>query len=150
MTDPTRGLPPAWAARLTVLLDALGHVPMSYRERASLAVLAGQEPATVEHLAALIHRSRRAALRRALPGVLVALLAAAGLGCLAVAVVQLLTTVGPVVLVLAGAGLVAGLLRAAPAGLVPVVLCVAALVISPWLLLGALALTGHRDGGERR
>jgi hypothetical protein len=148
MSDPTRSLPPAWAARFTVLLDALGHVPMSYRERASLAVLAGQEPATVEHLAALIHRSRRAALRRALPGVLVALLAAAGLGCLAVAVVQLVTTVGPVVLVLAGAGLVAGLLRTAP--LVPVLLCVAALVISPWLLLGVLALVGRREAGERR
>lgn len=55
---PTGGLPAWWAERLRLLLDALGEVAVSPAERASLAIVAGQEPATVVHLAAVLRRAR--------------------------------------------------------------------------------------------
>ena len=52
---------PGWqAARLATLLDALGGIPVSDAERASLAWVCGFEAHTVEHLAAVISRARRA------------------------------------------------------------------------------------------
>jgi hypothetical protein len=57
MTETT--LPPWQAARLTVLLDALGSVSISDAERRSLVWLAGFEAHTVENLAAVISRARR-------------------------------------------------------------------------------------------
>jgi len=52
-------LPPGHAARLTVLLDALGGVPISDAERASLTWLAGFEAHTVENIAEVIIRTGR-------------------------------------------------------------------------------------------
>jgi hypothetical protein len=52
-------LPPWHAARLTVLLDALGSVPISDAERRSLVWLAGFEAHTVENVAAVITRARQ-------------------------------------------------------------------------------------------
>ncbi|MGH3896914.1 MAG: hypothetical protein ACRDTA_01420 [Pseudonocardiaceae bacterium] len=52
-------LPPWQAARLTVLLDALGGVPISEAERRSLVWLAGFEAHTVENIAAVITRAGR-------------------------------------------------------------------------------------------
>ena len=50
---------PQWQAdRLATLLDALGGVPISGAERASLTWLAGFEDATVENIAAVIRRAR--------------------------------------------------------------------------------------------
>jgi len=50
-------LPPQWQAdRLATLLDALDGVPITDTERASLTWLAGFEDATVENIAAVIHR----------------------------------------------------------------------------------------------
>ena len=49
---------PSQAAKLAVLLDALGGIPVSDAERRSLNHLAGDEAATVENLAALIRRAR--------------------------------------------------------------------------------------------
>jgi hypothetical protein len=52
-------LPPGHAARLTVLLDGLGGVPISDAERRSLVWLAGFEAHTVENIAAVISRARQ-------------------------------------------------------------------------------------------
>ena len=53
---------PSWqAARLDLLLDAVADLPLSLGERAALVVLARQEQATVEHLAAIITRARTTA-----------------------------------------------------------------------------------------
>ncbi len=57
MTKTT--LPPWQAARLTVLLDALGGVPISDAEHRSLVWLAGFEAHTVENIAAVITRARQ-------------------------------------------------------------------------------------------
>ncbi len=46
------------ADRLATLLDALGGIPVSDSERASLVWLAGFEAATVENIAGLIRRAR--------------------------------------------------------------------------------------------
>lgn len=46
------------ADKLALLLDALGNIPISDPERRSLIHLAGDELATVENLAAVIHRAR--------------------------------------------------------------------------------------------
>ena len=52
---------PGWqATRLATLLDALGGIAISDAERASLAWVCGFEAHTVEHLAAVIRRARRA------------------------------------------------------------------------------------------
>ena len=51
---------PWQATRLATLLDALGSIPVSDAERVSLAWLCGFEAHTVEHLAAVISRARRA------------------------------------------------------------------------------------------
>jgi hypothetical protein len=59
MTDPISTLPPWWAERLALLLAALGEVSLSPAERASLAILAGQDPVTVLHLAAVLRRVRQ-------------------------------------------------------------------------------------------
>lgn len=77
------------------------------------------------------------------PGFLFALFAICGAGCLAVAVVQIVATAGPVLAGLGVAALVAWLVRVAPTVAVPVplVACLAAVVaVSPWFLLGALLL----------
>ena len=64
MTGPEQSGPgplPGWqATRLTTLLDALDGIPVSDAERASLGWLCGFEAHTVEHLAAVIRRARRA------------------------------------------------------------------------------------------
>ena len=57
MTETT--LPPWHAARLTVLLDALGGVSISDAERASLTWLAGCEAHTVKNIAEVIIRARQ-------------------------------------------------------------------------------------------
>jgi hypothetical protein len=58
-SDPL--LLPGWqGTRLTTLLDALDGVPVSDAERACLAWVCGFEAHTVEHLAAVIRRARRA------------------------------------------------------------------------------------------
>ena len=52
---------PRWqGTRLATLLDALGGIPIFDAERASLVWVCGFEAHTVEHLAAVIHRARRA------------------------------------------------------------------------------------------
>jgi hypothetical protein len=58
MTETT--LPPSQVARLAVLLDALGGVPISDTERRSLVWLAGFEAHTVENIAEVIIRARQA------------------------------------------------------------------------------------------
>jgi hypothetical protein len=60
MADPISSLPSWQADRLARLVDALGEVPMSFQERASLAWIAGQELVTVDNLAAVIRRCRGA------------------------------------------------------------------------------------------
>jgi len=60
-------LPPWQAARLAVLLDAIGEVPITEGELASLTWITGFEVITVQHLAAVIHRARGAEQR---PGLL--------------------------------------------------------------------------------
>jgi hypothetical protein len=57
MTETT--LPPWQAARLTVLLDALGGVTISDAERRSLIWLAGFEAHTVENITEVIIRARQ-------------------------------------------------------------------------------------------
>ena len=57
MTETT--LPPWQAARLAVLLDALGSVSISDAERQSLVWLAGFEAHTVENIAGVISRARQ-------------------------------------------------------------------------------------------
>jgi hypothetical protein len=57
MTETT--LPPWQAARLAVLLDALGGVAISDAERRSLVWLAGFEAHTVENIAEVIIRARQ-------------------------------------------------------------------------------------------
>jgi hypothetical protein len=52
-------MPPWQAARVAVLLDALGGVPISDAERRSLMWLAGSEAHTVENVAAMITRARQ-------------------------------------------------------------------------------------------
>ncbi len=59
-TDPTLTLPGWQANRLAVLLDALEGVAISDAERWSRTWLCGFEAHTVEHLAAVIRRARRA------------------------------------------------------------------------------------------
>jgi hypothetical protein len=49
-------LPPGQAARLAVLLDALGDVAITSAELASLTWLAGFETSTVKNIAALFAR----------------------------------------------------------------------------------------------
>ncbi len=52
---------PGWqASRLATLLDVLDGVPVSDAERRTLAWVCGFEGHTVEHLAAVIRRARRA------------------------------------------------------------------------------------------
>ena len=58
MSDPISRLPDWQRARLVMLLDALEGIPLSYPEKASLAVLAREELVTVENLAAVIRRAR--------------------------------------------------------------------------------------------
>ena len=53
-------LPPWQATRLTTLLDGLDGVPISDAEHRTLAWVCGFETHTVEHLAAVIRRARRA------------------------------------------------------------------------------------------
>ena len=64
MTGPERSdsMPlPGWqGTRLATLLDALDGIPVSDAERACLAWVCGFEAHTVEHLAAVIRRARRA------------------------------------------------------------------------------------------
>ena len=57
--DGMTPLPPWHAARLPVLLDALGGVPISEAERRSLVWLAGFEAHTVENIAEVIIRARQ-------------------------------------------------------------------------------------------
>lgn len=57
MSDPLSRLPRWQADRMTLLLDALGDIALSYPERASLAWIAGQDFVTVENLAAVIRRA---------------------------------------------------------------------------------------------
>jgi hypothetical protein len=59
MSDPL-ALPGWQAARLAVLLDALGDPPLGLPELASLAWLAGQDITTVENIAQAIRRARGA------------------------------------------------------------------------------------------
>jgi len=54
-------LPPWQATRLATLLDVLDGVPVSDAEHRTLAWVCGFEAHTVEHLAAVIRRARRAA-----------------------------------------------------------------------------------------
>ena len=57
---------PAWQLRrLVILVAALGDPPVSRGELASLALIARQEPTTVDNLAAVIRRARAAELCRA-------------------------------------------------------------------------------------
>ena len=58
---PAEPLSPLQADKLALLLDALGNIPISDPERRSLIHLAGDELATVENLAAMIHRARSGA-----------------------------------------------------------------------------------------
>jgi hypothetical protein len=58
LTDPISRLPDWQRARFAMLLDALDGIPLSYPEKASLAVLAREELVTVENLAAVIRRVR--------------------------------------------------------------------------------------------
>jgi hypothetical protein len=58
LSDPISRLPDWQRARLAMLLDALDGIPLSYPEKASLAVLAREELVTVENLAAVIRRVR--------------------------------------------------------------------------------------------
>jgi len=59
--EPSDPPPPPWqATRLTTLLDALDGIPVSDAERRTLAWVCGFETHTVEHLAAVIRRARRA------------------------------------------------------------------------------------------
>ncbi len=51
-------LPEGQAARLAALLDALGAIPISDRERRTLTWLAGDEPGTVARIVDLIFRAR--------------------------------------------------------------------------------------------
>ena len=64
MTGPDQSDPlplPGWqSTRLTTLLDALGGIPISDAEHRTLAWVCGFEAHTVEHLAAVIRRARRA------------------------------------------------------------------------------------------
>ena len=64
MTGPQHSDPrplPRWqGTRLATLLDALGGIPVTDPERASLAWVCGFEAHTVEHLAAVIRRARSA------------------------------------------------------------------------------------------
>ena len=64
MTGPEHSGPlplPGWqGTRLATLLDALGGIPISDAERTSLGWVCGFEAHTVEHLAAVIRRARRA------------------------------------------------------------------------------------------
>ncbi len=59
VSDPISRLPDWQLTRLTILLDALNGVPLSYPETASLALLAREELVTVENLATVIRRARR-------------------------------------------------------------------------------------------
>ncbi len=56
MSGPEK-LTPSQAAKLATLLDALGGIPVSDAERASLSHLAGDEVGTVENIAAVIRRA---------------------------------------------------------------------------------------------
>ena len=64
MTGPQHSDPlplPGWqASRLATLLDALDGIPVSDAERRTLAWVCGFEAHTVERLAAVIRRARRA------------------------------------------------------------------------------------------
>ena len=64
MTGPEHSDPlplPGWqGTRLATLLHALGGIPISDAERAALGWVCGFEAHTVEHLAAVISRARRA------------------------------------------------------------------------------------------
>jgi len=64
VTGPDHSGPPplpGWqATRLATLLDALDGVPVFDAERRTLAWVCGFEAHTVEHLAAVIRRARRA------------------------------------------------------------------------------------------
>jgi hypothetical protein len=52
---------PSWqGTRLATLLDALGGIPVTDAEHRTLAWVCGFEAHTVEHLAAVIRRARRA------------------------------------------------------------------------------------------
>ncbi len=55
-----RNLPDWQSARLAVLLDALDGVPLTDGEHASLTWLAGWETHTVDNVAAVISRARKA------------------------------------------------------------------------------------------
>jgi hypothetical protein len=56
--DPISRLPDWQLARLAILLDALDGVPLSYSEKASLALLAREKLVTVENFAAVMRRAR--------------------------------------------------------------------------------------------
>jgi hypothetical protein len=58
LSDPISRLPDWQLERLAILLDALDGVPLSYPEKASLALLAREEFVTVENIAAAIRRAR--------------------------------------------------------------------------------------------
>ncbi|MGH3793263.1 MAG: hypothetical protein ACRDSP_00050 [Pseudonocardiaceae bacterium] len=58
MSDPVSTLPMWQLHRLVLLVDALGDVPMTSQEQASLAIVAGQDRQTVESLATVIRRAR--------------------------------------------------------------------------------------------
>jgi len=59
--DPDPAPLPLWQVeRLATLLDALGGLPVSDAERASLTWLAGFEAGTVANVAAVIRRARGA------------------------------------------------------------------------------------------
>ena len=62
---PDRAPLPRWQAdRLAILLDALGGIPVSDAERASLTWLCGFEADTVERIANMIERARDASVAR--------------------------------------------------------------------------------------
>lgn len=56
MSDPVSNLPAWQLARLDALIDALGDPPMSYPERASLAIIAGNDETTIDNFVAVLGR----------------------------------------------------------------------------------------------
>lgn len=86
------------------------------------------------------------------PEHVIALLVLGSLGCLAMAVVQVVAALGPALLAVAVAAVLAWLVKVAPVVVVPLPAlgCVAgAAAVSPWFLLGALACLAARGGGRR-
>ena len=60
MSDPFSNLSEWHAAQLALLVDALGDPPMTFPEKASLAIIANNDEVTVENLAGLFRRVAQA------------------------------------------------------------------------------------------